>query len=87
MDLNLKDRVVVVTGANGGIGRAIAEVAVEEGAIVGRDQATCRETVEALGPDRSSYILCDVSRDEDARLMVEAAAGRYGRGATSGCAD
>ena len=32
MDLNLRERVVLVTGANRGIGRAVAESAVGEGA-------------------------------------------------------
>ena len=82
MDLKLRDRVLVVTGANRGIGRAIADSATEEGAIVvvvGRDENTCKETVSSLGQDRASFILCDIVNEDDVRRMVETTASRYGR--------
>jgi NAD(P)-dependent dehydrogenase (short-subunit alcohol dehydrogenase family) len=82
MDLGLKDRVVLVTGANRGIGRAIAEAAVAEGArvaVVGRDDAAGAETVQALGPDRASWHHCDVSDEAQIHRMVAEAADRHGR--------
>jgi NAD(P)-dependent dehydrogenase (short-subunit alcohol dehydrogenase family) len=54
MDLGLKDQVVFITGASRGIGRATAELLVEEGsnvAITGRDEDTLRRAVEELGGD------------------------------------
>ena len=82
MDLNLKDRVILVTGANRGIGRAIARAAVAEGArvaVVGRDAEACRDTVAELGPDRSSWLLCDVAEAGQAQGLIEEVLQRHGR--------
>ena len=57
MDLNLKDKVVIVTGASRGIGRAIALGFAAEGAklsICGRTQETldaAANEVKALGAE------------------------------------
>src|SRR5262245_60755294 len=53
MDLGLKDRVYVVTGATRGLGHATARELVADGArvvISGRDGASVAEAVKALGP-------------------------------------
>ncbi len=52
MDLGLTDRVYVVTGGSGGLGRATAEALVSDGAkvvISGRHQDSVDEAVAALG--------------------------------------
>ncbi len=51
MDLGLRNRKVIVTGATKGIGRAIVELFASEGAHVGlcaRDEAEVAQTVESL---------------------------------------
>jgi NAD(P)-dependent dehydrogenase (short-subunit alcohol dehydrogenase family) len=69
-DARLTDRVVVVTGGNGGIGLGIAQAVVDAGAAVavwGRDEAKnerARATLEDAGADVLVQ-RCDV-RDEDA---------------------
>lgn len=82
MDLNLGGRVVIVTGGNRGIGRAIAEAAVAEGAIVavaGRDPVAGLETVGRLGPERSSWHVCDVADQAAVERLVQDVADRHGR--------
>ena len=84
MDLNLKDKVVIVTGASRGIGRAIAFGFAAEGAklsICGRTQDTldaAANEVQALGAEVFSK-LADVTDGEDADAFVEATLEQYGR--------
>jgi NAD(P)-dependent dehydrogenase (short-subunit alcohol dehydrogenase family) len=82
MDLNLLERVILVTGGGRGIGRAIAKACVEEGArvvVVGRGAEACRATAESLEPGRADWITCDVSDPVQVRAMVEEAVRRHGR--------
>ncbi|MFJ8823565.1 SDR family oxidoreductase [Streptomyces sp. NPDC102467] len=54
MDLGLKDRVYVVTGATRGLGNAAARELVADGAkvvITGRDEQTVKDAAAALGPN------------------------------------
>ena len=51
MDLQLKDKVALITGSTKGIGRAIADTLADEGCHVGvcaRNEAEVEETVAAL---------------------------------------
>ncbi len=74
-------RVVVVTGGNSGIGRAVAQGFVQEGAhvvIFGRNEDTLRTTAEALGP-RVTWRQVDVSQRTQVAPAVAAIAERFGR--------
>jgi NAD(P)-dependent dehydrogenase (short-subunit alcohol dehydrogenase family) len=82
MDLGLEGRVVLVTGSNRGIGRAIARSAAAEGALValcGRDEARGREAVAELGADRASWFTVDVTDPEAVGALPAAVVGRFGR--------
>jgi NAD(P)-dependent dehydrogenase (short-subunit alcohol dehydrogenase family) len=76
MDLQLNDRVVIVTGAAAGIGQATAALLTAEGAIVvGVD----RDDVESgLGP-QGSAIRGDLTDATSAPRIVETVMKRYGR--------
>ncbi|MEU9865671.1 SDR family oxidoreductase [Streptomyces sp. NPDC047971] len=80
MDLGLKDRVYVVTGATRGLGRASAEALLAEGAkvlITGRDEKTVAEAAAELGPDAAGLAADNADPESPARLIAEARA-RFG---------
>lgn len=70
--MNLRDRICVVTGGASGIGRALAERFVAEGArtvvVVDRDADGVRAVADAIG---GVGMTADVARDDDVRRVVE----------------
>ncbi|MFD9034889.1 SDR family oxidoreductase [Streptomyces sp. NPDC059567] len=75
MDLGLKDRVYVVTGATRGLGRASAEALLAEGAkvlITGREEKAVAEAAEELGPDAAGLAADNADPEAPARLIAEA---------------
>lgn len=82
MDLQLTDRVYLVTGGARGLGRASAELLVAEGARVvlsGRSESSLGEAVTALGEDRAAAVVADNADPATADRLVEAALSRWGR--------
>lgn len=82
MDLQLKDKVVVVTGGGQGIGGAISMALAAEGAIpaiIARrapDEAFL-DRLTAL-EQKAGWVKADLSRDEDVRAAVEEIHRRWG---------
>jgi NAD(P)-dependent dehydrogenase (short-subunit alcohol dehydrogenase family) len=78
MDLGIKGRLALVTGSTLGIGRAIAEALVAEGARVivnGRRDDAVKKTVEALSRQGEAHgIAADLMSVEGARKLTEHAA-------------
>ncbi|WP_267241418.1 SDR family oxidoreductase [Streptomyces sp. PR69] len=81
MDLGLKDRVYVVTGASRGLGNASARALVEDGAkvvISGRDEKTVADAAAGLGPDAVG-LACDNADPSAADRLIAAARAHFGR--------
>ena len=75
------NRVVVVTGANEGIGHHVLSTLLKEGyrtAGLDVDGANLRPLEEAY-PDRVRFYECDVTADDDVRAAVDAVLERWGR--------
>ncbi|MET9548061.1 MULTISPECIES: SDR family oxidoreductase [unclassified Streptomyces] len=80
MDLGLKDRVYVVTGATRGLGNATARQLVADGAkvvVTGRDEKTVAEAAAELGPNAVG-VAADNADPAVAGRLIAAARERFG---------
>jgi NAD(P)-dependent dehydrogenase (short-subunit alcohol dehydrogenase family) len=76
MDLELTDKVAVVTGAGKGIGKAVTEALVAEGALVVAGSRTT-DGLEAL--DRVSAVAIDLAAPDGPAQLIRRATDQHGR--------
>jgi NAD(P)-dependent dehydrogenase (short-subunit alcohol dehydrogenase family) len=85
MDLQLEDKVFLITGGSSGLGKALAEQLVREGArgvaVMARDAERLAATAKELrdGGGDVLDVAGDAKRVEDLARFVESAGGRWGR--------
>jgi L-fucose dehydrogenase len=84
MDLNLKDKIIVVTGGARGIGEGIVKTLAAEGAIpviIGRDEEDNLKVVNAIIADggNAGQFVAELTRPEECEQAVKAIAKQYGR--------
>jgi NAD(P)-dependent dehydrogenase (short-subunit alcohol dehydrogenase family) len=79
MDKMLKDKAILITGSSTGIGRAIAQACIREGANVmihGLDEAETKASAEKLS---QPHISADLAKPESADLLIEATVKSFGK--------
>lgn len=84
MDLQLKDKVILVTGGSKGIGHGISILLAAEGAIpviVGRDESSMLAVVADIVKDggKASYSMAELTDPEQCKLAVESVVEKYGK--------
>jgi NAD(P)-dependent dehydrogenase (short-subunit alcohol dehydrogenase family) len=82
--MRLLDKVAIITGAGGGMGRVAAQMFAAEGArvvVAEFDEASGSETARLVtdAGGQAAFVRADVSQEDGARQMVETAVSAYGR--------
>jgi NAD(P)-dependent dehydrogenase (short-subunit alcohol dehydrogenase family) len=82
--MRLTDKVAIITGAGGGMGRVAARMFAAEGAkvvVAEFGEAAGRETVDLVTADggEATFVGADVSDEASAKAMVDHAVSTYGR--------
>lgn len=80
-----EDKVVIITGASGGLGHAAAVRLASEGAklvLVGRNMEkleACKKDSDAAGAKESLIITADVTKEDQVEAMVKETVEKFGR--------
>ncbi len=80
--MRLKNKVILITGSYTGIGKAIAQSCVKEGAKVilnGLDDAVGRQLFAELGSENSVMLTDDITGSEAAENLVNLAVNTFGK--------
>lgn len=79
---SLNDKVIIITGASSGIGKALASGALAEGAkvaVCARNIATLQSIYGTQDANRLIYTQADVSIEEDCKELVKTVVEKWGR--------
>jgi L-fucose dehydrogenase len=84
MNLNLTDKIIIVTGGAKGIGEGIVHALAAEGAIpviIGRSEADNLKVVEAIKANglKVDHIVAELTLPEECKKAVQTVTDRYGR--------
>ncbi|MFA6524830.1 MAG: SDR family NAD(P)-dependent oxidoreductase [Patescibacteria group bacterium] len=77
--MRLQNKVAIITGSASGIGKAIAEKFITEGARVVFTDVNGDDALTKQFGDMAMFIKCDVSKSADVKNLVEKTVERFGR--------
>ena len=78
--MRLKNKVAIITGAGSGMGKAMAELFVREGAkVVCADISGQQQEVAAAIGDAAVPVQCNVAEESDVQRMIATAEEKFGR--------
>lgn len=82
--MSVKDKVIIVTGANSGVGAATAKMLAAQGAKVvmaARRKEVLDQVADQIAKDGGDVlaVACDISKDQDCKNLVQAAVDKYGK--------
>ena len=80
IDVNLKKKVVLITGGSRGIGKAIAELFMKEGAevvITSRNQKQLQQTSKEIG--NPFFVAGDVRSENDVKSVIDKTIKKFGK--------
>ena len=78
----LDGKVVVITGGAGVIGAAAGKLFADEGAkvlLVDMSEDSLNKAAESVGNENLSYVVADVTKEEDTKKYIALAVQKYGR--------
>ena len=84
MDLNLQEKVIIVTGGSRGIGNGICNLLAQEGAIpviVGRDEDSILEAVNVIEKNggQTYYAVAELTNPEECQKAIERIVKKFGK--------
>lgn len=78
----LKNKIVLITGGSGGIGKATANLFLTEGAkvmLVGRNEDKLKAAISELNSPNVAYCIADVSKTKDTKKYTDATVSTFGK--------
>lgn len=74
--------ITIITGASSGIGKALVLEWLRRGAkvvLAARNQEAMKDIVADFDADQYLIVPCDVSKEDDCRMLIQAAVNRFGK--------
>ncbi|ULC57900.1 SDR family oxidoreductase [Flaviramulus sp. BrNp1-15] len=78
----LQDKVAIITGGSGGIGKATAKLFLSEGAkvmLVSRSEEKLKKVLKELNNENLAYCAADVAKTEDTKKYIKETLAKFGQ--------